>query len=96
MADAMTPQLIMILEIQILAPILCRIRLLGISNRKYPMKKMPLPKPNAAWLICSSAFICRAANPTLTRSRYATIYNTNMKGIRRSVIRRTARASTTS
>src|ERR671933_129105 len=32
-----------------------------------------------------SSFICRAANPTLTRSRNATMYSTNIKGMSRNV-----------
>src|ERR671933_753554 len=32
-----------------------------------------------------SSFICRADNPTLTRSRNATMYSTNIKGMSRNV-----------
>ena len=33
-----------------------------------------------------SSFICKAAKPMLTRSRNATVYSTNINGMRRSVI----------
>src|SRR6266478_1419054 len=42
---ARIPQVIRIRAIQIRAPILCSIRLLGISNRKYPKKKIPATNP---------------------------------------------------
>ena len=36
------------------------------------MKNSPAPKPKAASDKPSAAFICNAAKPTLTRSKYAT------------------------
>ena len=40
-----SPQVNMIRDIQIRAPTLFSARLLGTSSIKYPMKKMPAPKP---------------------------------------------------
>ena len=45
----------------------------GISQRKYPTKKIPAPNPKTSFENCRSAFIVRAAYPRLTRSRYAMI-----------------------
>ncbi len=67
--------------IQIRAPILCSIRLLGISNRKYPKKKIPATSPNCLLVIASSLFIVSAANPMLIRSRKEMMYSTKTKGI---------------
>ena len=40
-----TPQEIMIRAIHRLAPNRCSPRLLGTSSKKYPMKKIPAPRP---------------------------------------------------
>jgi hypothetical protein len=66
--------------IQIRAPILCSIRLLGISNRKYPKKKIPATNPNCLLLMTSSLFIVSAANPMLIRSRKEMMYRRKTKG----------------
>jgi hypothetical protein len=86
MAEEMTPQVIMMRAIHTLAPTFYIIRLLGISKTKYPMKKIPAQIPLIVSLKPKSSFICKAANPTLTRSRNATMYSTNMNGIGRKVI----------
>jgi hypothetical protein len=67
----MMPQVISIRAIHRRAPTLARRRLLGISNRKYPTKKIPLPRPNIAAEKPNALFIVNAAKPTLTLSRYA-------------------------
>src|SRR5215510_7647854 len=72
--------------IQIRAPTRSIIRLLGISNRKYPMKKTPAPNPKTAGSNFSASFKRNAAKPTLMRSRYETMYSRNMKGMSRRVI----------
>jgi hypothetical protein len=58
---ATTPQVTMMRAIQTRAPTLWRIRLLGTSKRKYPMKKMPAPRPNALAERPMSAFMVSAA-----------------------------------
>ncbi len=55
--------------IQIRAPNLCSSKLLGISNKKYPKKKIPATNPNCLLEIARSLFIVNAANPMLIRSR---------------------------
>src|SRR5215208_4993938 len=49
------------------------------------MKKIPAQSPYTASLKPESSFIWSAANPTLTRSRNATMYRTNMNEMRRRV-----------
>ena len=44
-AAEMTPHVTMMRAIHIRAPTLFMMMLLGTSNRKYPMKKMPAPMP---------------------------------------------------
>ena len=44
----------------------------GHFEKAVAEKKIPEPKPKAASLNFRSAFICKAANPTLTRSSHAT------------------------
>jgi hypothetical protein len=41
----MIPHVTSTRQIHTRAPTLCRMRLLGTSNRKYPRKKMPAPSP---------------------------------------------------
>ena len=53
------------------APILSRNRLLGTSKRKYPTKKIPIPRPQALSSMGRSRVIWRRATPTLILSRYA-------------------------
>ena len=59
----------MMRPIQTRAPTRYMIRLLGTSKRKYPMKKMPAPRPYTVSLNLRSLSICSFANPTFTRSR---------------------------
>src|SRR5207244_8060676 len=54
---------------------------------------MPAPRPYTWLERPSAAFICSAAKPTFTRSRYATKYMRARNGMRRRRTRRTARAS---
>src|SRR4029077_13771736 len=55
---------------------------------------MPAPSPNVRPENPSAAFIWSAANPTLIRSRYATMYRRNRKGTsRRRTLATTADAS---
>ena len=63
------PQTIAMRAIHSRAPTRASARLLGTSNRKYPRKKMPAPKPYTRLDKPSAEFICSAAKPTLTRSR---------------------------
>jgi hypothetical protein len=67
------PHVTMMRAIHRRAPTRSRMRLLGTSNRKYPMKKMPAPKPYTASEYARSAAICNLAKPMFTRSRYATM-----------------------
>ena len=69
MAADNSPQVTMIRAIQSRAPNLSSARLLGISKKKYPKKKIPAPHPNIVAVKPRSLFICSAAKPTLTRSR---------------------------
>ena len=66
---ARIPQVIRMRAIQMRAPNLCSSKLLGISNRKYPKKKIPATNPNCWLVMASSLFIVSAANPMLIRSR---------------------------
>jgi len=64
------PQVTMILAIQRRAPNRCRAMLLGTSSNRYPMKKMPAARPNAASVRPSSSFMpLGPAKPMLVRSR---------------------------
>ncbi len=75
MAKAVTittiPQLTRIRAIQMRAPTFWRIRLLGSSKRRYPIKKIPERKPKTSLESPSALFISSAAKPKFTRSRYA-------------------------
>ncbi len=63
------PHEIMMRAIQMRAPTFCMMRLLGISNKKYPMKNMPAPNPNCSAVKPRSLFMVSAANPTFVLSR---------------------------
>src|SRR5258708_8464398 len=60
----------------------------GISRRKYPMKKIPGPKPKRLGVKPRPLLISRLAYPTFTRSMNATINRTIKNGSRRLVILR--------
>src|SRR5262249_52782972 len=79
----MSPQLIIIRAIHTRAPMRERIRLLGTSKKKYPMKKMPAPSPYTLSLNPSADFIWSCAKPMLIRSRYDATCSTHKNGIRR-------------
>ena len=63
------PQLMRIRAIQIRAPTRWRIRLLGNSKSRYPIKKIPDRNPNTSLERPSALFISSAAKPKFTRSR---------------------------
>src|SRR5437773_732861 len=56
---------------------------------------MPAPRPNVRAEKPRAAFIWSAANPTLMRSRYATMYRRNRNGTSRSRTLRTTEAAST-
>lgn len=70
-AMVMRPQVTAMRLIHTLAPILCRIRLLGTSRNAYVMKNRPAPSPYAAALIPASISSAFLARPTLVRSTKA-------------------------
>ena len=64
------PQVTITRAIQIRAPTLSRTMFEGTSNRKYPQKKMPAPKPNTAGEKPRSLFIVNEAKPDVSLDRY--------------------------
>ena len=68
-AAAMIPHVSMIRAIHRRAPNLCSARLLGTSNRRYPMKKRPEARPNMVSVSPSSSLMVSFASPIFVRSR---------------------------
>ncbi len=67
----MRPQVIITRAIHRRAPTLSRTMFDGTSNKKYPKKKIPAPKPKTADVRPRSLFIVSAAKPIFTRSMKA-------------------------